>query len=487
MASLLGYDYGVIGAALDSIRVFFHVSPSELGWLVGIYTLFSVIASPISGLLGDYLGRRTVLGTASVIAASGTLLCAAASSYTVLVAGRAITGFGVGAGIAQAPTYVAELAPAHERGYHTTQIEVFLNAGMVMGFVTGLLTVRLGSPWDFRIMCGLGVLPTLLLIFLLPRAPESPRWLLSRGLDAEAMASLRCALVPEEEAQHTMREMRRELADEQTSSWGVLQHLSETATYQSFAVSMALSVCMAGSGVDVIMYYSGAILQASGLHDEADLRCCLVLMGIIKTFMVVLASWSIDRVGRRPLLMASCAGMSCAGFLLLVPGLCSRYVPFTLAGIMSSLGCFGFGLGPSYYTMISEVWPTHMRSLGASWSNAVSSILSCIIQCSFYTAVQFMSIAGTMSLFSACSLLSVFLVHYAIPETSGRSLEEINSTRRQSLVDLSLEGVADVRKRHSQTTVLSAQSWQLSSSPGAWQRGTSDEELLTQQHKRSQG
>jgi len=352
--------------------------------------------------------------------------------------------------------------------------------------VTGLLTVRLGSPMDFRVMCGVGVLSTLLLIALLPRAPESPRWLLSKGLDAEAMNALRSA-VPEQEAQQTMREMRTELAEQHRSSWGVLQHLSETATYQSFAVTFALSFCMAGSGVDAIMYYSGSLLRASGMDDEADLRCCLVLMGVIKTFMVVLASVTIDRVGRRPLLMVSCGGMSCAGFLLLVPGLCSRYVPFTLAGIMSSLGCFGFGLGPSYYTIISEVWPTHMRSIGSSWSNAVTNILACIVQCSFYPAVQFLSIAGVMSVYSACSMLSVFLVHYTIPETCGRSLEEINSTRRQSLADLSLEGVAEVRRRHSQTTVLSAHSWQLSSSPTARQQNPSDGELLKQPHKQLQG
>jgi len=484
VASLLGYDYGVIGAALDSIRSFFHVSESEMGWLVAIFTLFSVIACPISGLLGDFFGRKTMLGAASVIAACGTLLCAAATSYTVLVAGRAITGFGVGAGIAQAPIYLAELAPVHERGFHSTQIEVYLNFGMVLGFVTGLLTVRLGSPMDFRVMCGLGVLPTLFLMALLPQAPESPRWLLSRGLDSEARNALHSAGVPEQEAQQTMLEMRRELAEEQRTSWGLLQHLSETATYQSFAVTIGLSICVAFSGVDVITYYSGALLQASGLDDETDLRCCLVLMGIIKTFMVVLGSLTIDIVGRRPLLMASCAGMSCAGFLLLVPGLCSRYVPFTLAGIMSSLGCFGFGLGPSYYTMISEVWPTHMRSAGSSWSNAVTNILSCMIQCSFYTAVQFMSLAGTISLFAACSMLSVFLVHYTIPETSGRSLEEINSTRRQSLVDLSLQGVGELSRRQSQAAVFSAQSWQPGSHSAAWQQHTSDEEHLTQLHKR---
>lgn len=451
---LMGYDLGVVGAALSSLQGHFQLDDLQVSMLVGSFSLVNVVGSPLAGVFGDLIGRRTMLGLSAAIATVGVLAMASAQTYEMLLLGRMIAGLGSGAGHAVAPVYLCELAPSGDRGFVVAQIEVFLNVGIFFGFLAGLVTVGLGSDLDFRVMFALGALPAIALMVALPLVPESPRWLLSCGREDAARAALSCTVGPQE-VEQTMAEMAQEAQAQPVS---LQEELGSTSTMQSLVVAAGLAVSFAFTGIDTATYYSTDILQAGGLDVERHRRLVMVLYAAVKTTCIIVAVMHLDRLGRRSLLTASYAGMAVAIFVLMVPGLHFRNTVLTVGGLFCYASCFSLGVGPGFYLVTAEIWPTRLRSKGTALAHCIRGLASCVVQIFFLRAAEFLSYPGAMCIFAMSCAASVLFVQLCVPETMGRSLEEIIGTRRQVLKRLQ---DSPTEKGLAAGEVFSATSWGL--------------------------
>mmetsp|Transcript_93461 Transcript_93461/g.235403 ORF Transcript_93461/g.235403 Transcript_93461/m.235403 type:complete len:522 (+) Transcript_93461:62-1627(+) len=459
---LLGYDLGIIAAALDSIREYFHTTDAQLGWLVGVFALVQVIGTPVTGMAANRWGRRTMLGISATIATVGASMMAAASSFNMLFSGRMVTGIGVGAGLAQAPVYLAELAPSRDRGFVVSQIEVFLNVGIFLGFVVGLLTRPLGSPLDFRAMFALGALLALVLVVSLRFVPESPRWLLSRGRVEEAREALTLT-VGREEVDKMFIELSHEVgtSGHPSSAGGFAPAIGPeqpAATLHSVWVALALAMSVSCCGIDAITYYSARIFEEAGIKNEFDRRLALVLLGFVKTGMIIVGAGNVDVVGRKFLLILSNASMAAAGFLFLIPGLSAKNPSFCIAGVLCYAGSFSVGVGPCFYLLATEIWPTHLRAIGSSFAHCCRGLGAALLQSFFLTVADRITYPAVMSICSASCLVSIPIVWYSFPETKGRSLEEIIRTRKSRR---SLDGNESMRRMSFDQALqlLSAEEW----------------------------
>merc|ERR1719446_221438 len=191
-------------------------------------------------------------------------MMATATSHGLLLAGRIVTGLGVGGGLAGAPTYLSELAPSGDRGQIVCLLELFVNVGIFAGFLAGKLSSGLGTPTNFRVMFGMAAVPAALLVIVLPTMPESPRWLVMKGRKEEARAAL-LATLGTEEAEETLVKIEEETQDEGP---GLLSEMRAPWFLKSFGIAMGIALFFGWTGIDAVTYYSSLTLEGAGLKDE---------------------------------------------------------------------------------------------------------------------------------------------------------------------------------------------------------------------------
>jgi len=381
ISTLLGYDLGIIGAAIDSLRSYMDLTDMQLEGMVGGFTLSAAFASPLGGLLSDQLGRRKVLGGSAFIATIGASVMTASTSYPMLLAGRLIEGLGVGAGISQAPTYLVELAAASTRGQVVSLLEVYLNVGIFLGFLAGKLTESLGTPTNFRVMFGVSIVPALFITVMVPFMPESPRWLVRQGRQEEARTAL-LRSVTMEEAQQTMVEIAQEF-EEQMHGPSFTEEMTSPWFLRSLGIALGMAFTFAYSGIDTITYYSSIILEQAGATDESLRASSLVSLGIVKTITIIVAVILLDKVGRRLLLMLSFAGMSFSMLALIVPGVQFKVWQLCLVGCLFFASFFSIGMGPGFFLVTAEIWPTRHRAKGVALAHTARSLHCSCVQLGF--------------------------------------------------------------------------------------------------------
>lgn len=435
ISTLLGYDLGIIGAAIDSLKEYMDLTDMQLEGMVGGFTLSAAFASPIGGILSDYMGRRKVLGGSAFVATIGATVMTFATNYPVLLAGRIIEGIGVGAGISQAPTYLVELAAAAERGQVVALLEVYLNVGIFLGFLAGKLTESLGTPTNFRVMFGISTVPALFVSIVVPFMPESPRWLVRQGREEEARKAL-LSSVSVEEAQQTMVEITHEF-EEQMHGPTFTQEMASPWFLRSLGIALGMAFTFAYSGIDTITYYSSIILEQAGATDESLRASSLVMLGIVKTVTIIAAVILLDRVGRRTMLMLSFAGMSFSMLAMVVPGVQFKIWELCLVGSLFFASFFSMGMGPGFYLVTAEIWPTKHRAKGVSLVHTARSLHCSCVQLGFLWVADHIGYGPTMSIFGVMSFVGLAFVYYGVPETKGRTLEQILNAddRRPSLID----------------------------------------------------
>lgn len=419
---LMGYDLGVLGAALDSVQTFFKLQDDELSWLVGSFALAEVVGTPVSSVIANMFGRRVVLLVASSVAALGAVLMACASTYDEILIGRIISGAGVGAGGSQAAVYLSEMSPASTRGFNVGQIEVWFNVGIFLGFFLGMLCGHIPPPYDFRVMFGAGAAIAVLMAPGLMAIPESPRWLLAQRRESEAYLIL-LEHTTEAEAQKTVDEFRVE--QQEMGSW---RDLLGPDCLHTVVVSAVFATLISFCGIDAVTYFSNRLLKEGGIVEEIDRRKATVVMSLIKVFMIIVATVVMDKVKRIWLLSVSLGAMGLSTLIFMIPGVSSHNSILTCAGIFSFAGSFSLGVGPCFYLMGAEIWPTRMRAVGSSFIHSVRGVTQCVSATFFLVLARKTSFETVLACCAVVCIFAVFVVRHLLPETSGRSLEEINVT-----------------------------------------------------------
>lgn len=490
---LMGFDASVISGVLGPVGSRFGLTAFELGWLVACLALTSSFAMLGAGVFSDAFGRRRTLQIAAALYLLSAVASALAPSYSALVFARMLGGLGVGAALIVAPLYIAELAPAKDRGRLVSINQLNIVVGISAAFFSNFVIAQLfadapegaGFP-SWRWMLGVEALPALAYLLGLGSVPESPRWLKLRGEGDKAFAIL-SATAGEAEARAALEQISP--AEPQLGALrATLLRLFDPALRPVLFVALGVAVLQQITGINAVFFYAPMIFEKAGAGvDSALLQA--VLIGLVNLLFTLVALRTIDRLGRRPLLLLGLGGITLAMALLsfaftqadyglsadalaaledpslgaalatlgeqrfsdeaafrgalagvLSPevlaqnekalvGLAIQIDAVTvLAAIMLFVASFALSLGPVMWVLFSELFPLPVRALAAATAGLVNSLVSFLVQLLFPWALAALGPAQTFGLFGAFALLGLLWVGRAVPETRGRPLEAMEGT-----------------------------------------------------------
>ncbi len=422
---LFGYDTGVISGAILFIEREFSLSAEAQGLVVSVVTAGALVGAIAAGAMADGLGRRVTNITAGVLFVVSSILCGLAPGALTLVAGRFLVGVAVGMTSVAAPMYIAEVAPPAMRGRLVSYFQLAVTIGI---FAAYLVDAALAASGSWRWMLALAVVPGALLAGGMVAMPESPRWLLKRGREEEARRVL--GLVRESGVDREIADVREELAREGSGTWGDL--LGRDAR-PALVVGIGLAVFQQITGINAVIYYAPQIFQSAGFSSDTVALAATTGIGAINVAATFIAIGLVDRVGRRPLLLAGTTGMVVALAVLGVAFLETKsggetpgYLgALTVVCLALYIVCFAFSLGPIVWTMISEIFPLRNRAHAVAISTAANWAANFAVSLTFPILREDLGSAPTFLLYAALGVLTILFVMTRVPETKGKTLEEI--------------------------------------------------------------
>jgi sugar porter (SP) family MFS transporter len=440
---LMGFDGSLFTGAVKFVTSRFGLSEFELGWVVGSHTLAATVSIFLAGPTADRFGRRTVLRIAAVVFGASSAVAAASSSYAMLIVARLLSGLGVGAVLVAAPMYIAEISPPAFRGRLVTITQLFIVTGIMLAFGSNLAIVRLDDldfGWltglnlqssNWRWMLGLGVLPAVIYLFALLFVPESPRWHAMHGRLDAARSVLARAHGPEF-ADAELREVRASVAHGSRGD-ATLRDLWNPELKSVLAIGLVVGVLQQITGINSVLAYANVIFEsAAGTAAADDASYTQTLMvGLVNFVATLVALLLIDRVGRRPLLIWGTAGIA-ASLLITAYGFHAENgamnPALVLTGLLCFVGFFALSLGPGLWVLLSEIFPNRVRALAISCVGLINSAVCFGVQFLFPWEMKVLGGGGTFLIYAAFALVGVALLVRLLPETRGRSLEELEES-----------------------------------------------------------
>ncbi|XP_028776978.1 polyol transporter 5-like [Neltuma alba] len=450
---LLGYDIGVMSGAVIYIRRDLHISDVQVEILIGIINLYSLIGSFLAGRTSDWIGRRNTIVLAGAFFFAGAILMGFSVNYTFLMFGRFIAGIGVGYALMIAPVYTAEVSPASCRGLLTSFPEVFINTGILLGYISNLAFSKLPLRLGWRLMLGVGVVPSLLISFGVLVMPESPRWLVMRGRLGEARRVLDKTSDSEEEARLRLADIKSAAGipesyddendvvqvSKQSTGKGVwkemLIHPSPAVRHIVVAV-LGIHFFQQAIGLDSVVLYSPTIFQKAGITSDSQKLVATIAVGFTKTIFILVATFFLDRVGRRPLLLTSFGGiiislLTLATCLTIIGHSNTKVmwaVGLSITAVLSSVATFSIGAGPITWVYSTEILPLRLRAQGAAMGVVVNRIMCGVISMTFLSLSKAMTIGGAFFLYAAMAVAGWIFFYTMLPETQGKTLEEMEGS-----------------------------------------------------------
>lgn len=424
---LLGFDATVISGVVPFIREYFSLSGTsgdlKLGFAVSSLGWGAMAGNALAGALSDRFGRRRVLLGTALLFVFSSLLAASATTFASFVAARIVGGLAVGGAILIAPVYIAEIAPAHKRGSLVSLNQLMIVIGISASFFSNYFLLGVGEH-NWRWMLGVQMVPALLYFTLLYFVPESPRWLLLKGRDEAALQVL-ARVSGEQQAQENLQQIRQSLTTKAVSRG--FRGLLDGRVRLIMIIALGLAFFQQITGINAIFYYLPTIFaQAGGGVNDAFRQA--VLVGLVNVGMTFVAIWLIDKLGRKPLLIAGIAGMALSLFTISWAFSQETYsatlVLFAIVGFVAS---FAISLGPVMWVLLSEIFPNEQRAAAISVAGFWNSLVSASVTFIFPSALSALKPAGTFLVFALFASAALLFVLVFVPETKGRTLEELES------------------------------------------------------------
>jgi MFS transporter, SP family, galactose:H+ symporter len=432
--ALFGYDQGVISGALLGIQKAFAVGAIALEIVTSWVTLGAMFGSIAGGFVADHFGRKRALLVAAGLFIIGALVQSFAPNVPILVFGRLVAGFGVGVAAVAAPLYAAELAPAAQRGRYVSSYQLAITIGI---FVAYFVNQTLAGPDGWRTMLGVAAVPGALLALAVLIAVESPRWFAKVGRREDALRTL-VALGAEHDAEARLAAIAKSLrAEVKTPSWA---EVFAPRWRTPLIIGLGLAVLQQLTGINAIIYYSNSIFAAAGFATPAEQAQATTWgIGAVNVLSTFIAIAFIDGLGRRPLLIAGLIGMALSlavvGFAFWQSGtqgsLGSSAGVITLVALVVFIISFAFSAGPVTWTVINEIYPNEIRGRAVAVATAVNWGAAFLVSGFFLSVVKAIGQAYTFWMFAAFCVIGLVWVIVGVPETRGRSLEEIEASWRQ--------------------------------------------------------
>lgn len=427
-------DVGVMSGAIIFIQEDLKITEVQEEVLVGILSIVSLFGSLAGGRTSDVIGRKWTMALAAVVFQAGAAVMTLAHSFEVLMIGRLLAGIGIGFGVMIAPVYIVEISPTVARGALTSFPEIFINIGILLGYVSNYVFSGLPAHINWRIMLGVGILPSVFIGLALFVIPESPRWLVMQNRVDEARLVLLKTNEDEREVEERLAEIQLAAGNpsadksEEKAVWREL--LSPSPSLRRMLVTgFGIQCFQQITGIDATVYYSPEIFKEAGVKGNSNLLAATVAVGVSKTVFILVAIISIDKLGRKPLLYVSTIGMTiclfCLGISLSLLGKGQIGVALSVLSVCGNVAFFSVGIGPVCWVLTSEIFPLRLRAQASALGAVGNRVCSGLVAMSFLSVSNAITVAGTFFTFSAVSALSVLFVYKFVPETKGKSLEQI--------------------------------------------------------------
>lgn len=417
---LFGFDTAVISGTINFIQPYFGLSEAGLGWTVSSL-LFGCIAGVfLAGKAGDHYGRKKVLMVAALLFFISAVGSASAHSLVFFLVARILGGLAVGVASILSPMYIAELAPAKYRGTLVSLNQLAIVIGILVAFFSNYLLVNTGEN-NWRWMLLVMAAPAVLLFFSLFLVPESPRWLVARGRNKEANQVL-VKTSGKEFASAELKEIEETLKNQEESTFSDL--LAPKIKPLLF-IGIILAVFQQITGINTIMYYAPKIFANVGQSNDSALFQTILIGGTNLLFTLV-AMVLIDRLGRKLLIIIGSTGM-----MLMLAGLSALYFSSQTSGvlvlvfILGYIAFFAASLGPALWVVATELFPNRLRSKGMSIAIVSLWIACTVVTIVFPIMLERLSGGITFLIFALICLANLLYVLKYVPETKGRTLEEL--------------------------------------------------------------
>lgn len=426
---LFGYDTGVISGAILFITKQFSLSTILEEIVVSAVLAGAVLGAILGGALTGRFGRRKVIILAGIIFTVSAVGTAVAPTVVWLIVGRVVSGVAIGIASFLSPMYIAELAPARVRGALVAINMVAIATGIVVAYLTDYAR---SASQGWRSMFGLAAIPSIALVIGMWPLPNSPRWLISRSKVAEAARALQRV--------RTETDVSAEIADIQHSmtqqSGTLMQELARPMIRMPMIVGMGLAVFQQITGINTVMYYSPTIFKYAGIEGLAPAILAGVGLAAVMLCFYVLAIFLLDRVGRRPLLLTGIAGqvlgLVILGTAFQIQHSANLKSSVAIAGLVIYVASFAIGLGPVFWLLISEIFPLRVRGPAMSAVTVANWGMNLAVAVTFLTLVALLGHAGTFWTYGIVAVAAWFFCYYLVPETKGKTLEEIEAHWRSS-------------------------------------------------------
>ncbi|SNR94229.1 sugar porter family MFS transporter [Hymenobacter mucosus] len=416
---LFGFDTAIINGALVFLKKDFGLTDTETELAASSILFGAVAGAAVAGGLTDRYGRRRLLFGAALLFTLSAVAAALPRTLTEFVVARLAGGLAIGLASLLVPLYIAEIAPARIRGLLVTLNQLAIVTGILLAYVASYYLAGQGVA-SWRWMFASAAVPSLLFMVTLLLVPESPRWLLGQGREAEAIGTLTRLNGPVAAATETA-EIQTALAAER----GAEANLYQPRLRQPLRIAVVLAVLQQITGINTILYYGSIIFTEHSGQSAASAIGANALIGGINFAGTIVALFVIDRVGRKPLLLLASGGMTLALGALVVALHLGAPGPWLLGLIMLYVACFAVGLGPGVWVVITEIFPNAVRGRGASVATVALWIACTVVSFTFLSLVKAAGLAGAFGLYAGLSALTFLFVWRAVPETKGRTLEEI--------------------------------------------------------------
>jgi len=418
---LFGFDISVISGTIPFLQEVFNLNEAMKGWVVSSALIGCIIGASFAGRLGDKFGRKKVLLVTSILFAVSAIGSGIANSIPTFVLYRILGGFAVGGASVLAPMYIAEVSPAQLRGRMVSINQLTIVIGISLAYYSNYFLLQVGeNAW--RWMFAAEALPALFFFFALFIVPESPRWLVARNRENDAKQVL-TKVAGTDFANFELSEIKASLVGNEKR--GTLKQLFNKKYSFILFLGIFLAVFQQWSGINVIFFYAPDIFAKANLGVDAALFQT-TLIGLMNIVFTILAMRVIDKIGRKLLMLIGAAGMAVCyiaiGFLFST-GRTDDWLLLTF--IIITPAFFAFGLGPTVWVVLSEIFPNKIR--GAAMSVATFSLwVACyLLTLTFPVFVELFNASNTFWLYSVICIIGFLVILKYLPETKGISLEQL--------------------------------------------------------------